>query len=64
MPPHYQVFAKCPVSKVLVRTGYKVESSEFMVNEKSVGAYNCYLCQNAHSWSYDDKDIQIRLVAA
>lgn len=63
MATTYEVFAKCPDTGKTVRTGYKVKKPEFGGDERPCGAYNCVACGNSHSWSYDDEDIKIHLVA-
>ena len=63
MSSHYEVFAKCPTTAAFIRTGHKVENSEFEENEKPYGQYNCSTCKKPHAWRYDDDGIHIRLVA-
>ena len=59
MPSQFEVHTKCPNTGELVDTGYRVAKSVFSDEEKPYGAFNCSSCNEAHSWSSEDEDVQI-----
>ena len=58
MPSQFEVHTKCPKTGALVNTGMIVVKSVFG-DEKPYGAFNCSSCKEAHSWSSEDKGVQI-----
>jgi len=58
MPSQFEVHARCPNTGAQVDTGYRVAKAAFG-GEKPNGAFNCSSCKEAHSWSSEDKGVQI-----